>query len=603
MRGLGGPLIVGASRILAIAGTVVLVGMLPWLSGRSPEYTVLRARYADLEATPEALAQVREELGFDRGPWMMFFDWLGNLFHGDAGVSWINGKPVLPGMVAAMGISLTLMTFAIAAALIFAVLIAAPALRAGLRGVPARGSGAAAVVMTALPEFLLASVLLVVGAVWLGWFPPYGWNGPLYAVLPALAMGIPAGGLIGRLTADAITATFSEKWIVTWRLAGFGDRRIGVAVVRRALPSVLGQVGLALIGLTGGAVAVEEVYAIPGLGRATLGAAASQDIPALQVGILLLLLLAVVVGVVVALTRSILLGPALRLGSLPVPVAEVRFRRRDLVAPIASGGLLALIIVAGLFRDPYAAVHGRLHPPSLALPFGADALGRDLLARVGHGAVTTLGVAALVVLGCLVIGVVLGCFPRAVTGPLEVTNAAPPIIAGLIVAAVSGPSIHGAAVAVALVSWAPLAAHTAALVVEARAQPHITLLPVLGVSRARIMFAHVLPTIIGPVSRHAVLRLPGIALALAALGFLGLGPHQPTPEWGLVLSEGMGYVERAPWTVLAPAIALILASVLAVSLSSLPVGGMSRGRKDVQPGDAPADPPASEPELVSASDR
>ncbi|HMR48097.1 MAG TPA: ABC transporter permease subunit [Arachnia sp.] len=578
VRGLAGPLIVGGSRAAAIAGVVVLVGMLPWLSGRSPEYTVLRARYADLEATPEALALVREELGFDRGPWLMFLDWLGALFRGDAGVSWINGRPVLPGMVAALGISLTLMTFAISMALVLATLVAAPALRAGLRGTPTRGSGAAAVVMTALPEFLLASVLLVVGSVWLGWFPPYGWNGPWYAVLPGLALGIPAGGLMGRLIADAITATFAEKWIVTWRLAGFGDRRIALAVIRRALPSILSQVGLVLIGLTGGAVAVEQVFAIPGLGRATLGAAASQDIPALQAGILLLLLLAVTVGIVVSGLRWALLGPALRLGSLPVPAPEVRFRRRDLVAPLASGAALLAIVVAGLFRDPYAAVHGRLQPPSLELPFGADALGRDVLGRVGHGAVTTLGVALIVVLVCLVIGVILGCFPRAVTGPLEVTNAAPPIIAGLIVAAISGPSIGGAAVAVALVSWAPLAAHTAALVVEARAQPYVALLPVLGVGRSRILFQHVLPAVIGPVSRHAVLRLPGIALALAALGFLGLGPHQPTPEWGLVLGEGMGYVERAPWTVLAPASALILASVLAVSLAALPLGGASRGR-------------------------
>ncbi|MFT4052352.1 MAG: ABC transporter permease subunit [Microbacterium sp.] len=582
------PVIVGASRVLAITGVVVLVGMLPWLSGRSPEYTVLRARYADLEATPEALAAVRAELGLDRGPWAVFGDWLGGLLRGDAGRSWINNKPVLPGMVEALGVSLTLMAFAITVALVVALLIATPALQAGLRGTPTRGSGIAAVALTALPEFLLASVLLVIGAVWLGLFPPYGWNGLSYAVLPALALGLPAGGLIGRLMADAVTATFAETWITTWRLAGFGNRRIAVAVAHRALPSILGQIGLALIGLTGGAVAVEEVFAIPGLGRATLGAAASQDIPALQIGILLLLLLAIVTGVVVAALRWMLLGPALRLGSLPMPAPDIRRRRRDLMVPIVAGAALVLIVVTGLLRDPYAAVGARLESPSLALPFGADALGRDLLARVGHGAVTTLGTAALVVVVCLAIGLCFGCFPRAVTGPLEVTNAAPPIIAGLIVAAVAGPSIGGAAVAVALVSWAPLAAHAAALVVEAKAQPHIALLPVLGVGRARMMFRHVLPAIVGPVSRHAVLRLPGIALALAALGFLGLGPHQPTPEWGLILSEGMGYVERAPWTVLAPAFALILASTLAVSLASLPVSPTSRRSGGAPPVEPPA---------------
>lgn len=580
-----GTLIVALSRALAVGGVVVLVGMLPWLSGRSPEYTVLRARYADLEATPEALAQVRAELGLDQGPWALFTGWLGGLLRGDAGTSWISNRPVLPGMLDALTVSLTLMSCAIAVGLVLAAALTVPALRAGLRGRPSRGSGAMAVALTALPEFLLAAVLLVVGAVWLGWFPPYGWNGLVYTVLPALALGLPAGGLIGRLLTDTVTATFAEEWITTWRLAGFSRWRIARAVLRRALPAVLGQIGLVLIGLTGGAVAVEEVFAIPGLGRATLGAAAAQDIPALQVGILALLLLAVVTGVVVAGLRWALLGPALRLGSLPVPAPRVRARRRDLVVPVLSAACLGLIIITGLFRDPYAVAHERLAPPSLlALPFGADASGRDLLARVGHGAVTTLGVALLVVLFCLLVGLVLGCFPRAVTGPLEVTNAAPPIIAGLIVAALSGPSTSGAAIAVGLVSWAPLAAHTAALVVEAKAQPHIALLPVLGVGRFRVMVRHVLPAVVGPVTRHAMLRLPGIALALAALGFLGLGPHQPTPEWGLVLAEGIGYVERAPWTVLAPASALVLAAVLAVSLASLPAGSRRRWHRRDHPG-------------------
>lgn len=220
----------------------------------------------------------------------------------------------------------------------------------------------------------------------------------------------------------------------------------------------------------------------------------------------------------------------------------------------------------------------------MALPFGADASGRDLLGRVGHGALTTLGSAAGVVLVCLVVGIVLGAFPRLSTGFAEVANAAPPIIAGIVVAAVVGPGTAGAAVAVAAVSWAPLAAHTASLVTEARSQPYIAVLPVLGVGRARILLRHILPGVIPPVARHAVLRLPGIALALAALGFLGLGPQPPTPEWGLVLSEGIRYVERAPWTVLAPAVALILASVLAVSLSSLPPRGPKTGRGRVRRG-------------------
>jgi peptide/nickel transport system permease protein len=170
---------------------------------------------------------------------------------------------------------------------------------------------------------------------------------------------------------------------------------------------------------------------------------------------------------------------------------------------------------------------------------------------------------------CLVLGLVIGLFPNVSAGPIEVTNAAPPILAGLIVVAITGPSAAGAAVAVAVVSWAPLASHTAALAAEVKAQPHVKIAPVLGVGRARVTFRYVLPGVVGPVFRHACLRLPGITLALATLGFLGLGPQPPASDWGLVLSEGLPYVERAPLVVLAPTAGLVVLSILAVSLSNL----------------------------------
>jgi peptide/nickel transport system permease protein len=557
------------SRALALVAVVVLIGLLPWLSGQSPEYTILRARYADREATDETLSMIRAELGLDQGPPHILLTWAGGLLQGNMGTSWITNTPVGPGTLQSLGVSLTLMTCAVLVAGVVAALLCIPSVIRGLRGIPRNGAGTVAAALTALPEFLLAAMLLVVGAVWLEWFPPYGWQGLHHAVLPALSLGLPAGGLIGRLLSDAITIAFAEKWVSTWAMAGAGRGALTSAVFRRATPSVMSQVGLVFIGLTGGAVAVEKVFAIPGLGRAVLGAASAQDIPALQAGVLALLLLAVVIGSVAAGVRQLLMGAALRSGTMPVPDAPGISRRRDGVVPLVVAGMLLVIVVAGLLRDPFTSNHARLAGPSLALPFGADGSGRDLLARVGHGALSTLGTSLLVVLACLAIGVVVGLFPLAATGPLEVTNAAPPILAGLVVAVITGPSAHGAALAVTLVSWAPLAAHTAALTQEAKAKPYVKILPVLGVGPVRVLWRYVLPAVLGPVFRHAMLRIPGIALALASLGFLGLGAHQPTPEWGLVLAEGIAYVERAPWAVAAPAAALILASILAVSLSSM----------------------------------
>ncbi|MFE8153046.1 ABC transporter permease subunit [Brenneria goodwinii] len=558
------------SRLLTLAAIIALIGILPWLSGQDPALALLRARSSEQEATAETLNAIRQSLGLDQGPLQLLANWLSGLLRGDAGNSWVSGRPVLPGMLQAAGVSLTLMASAALVAFSLAALLCANTFRQGLHGQIRRSSGLLAAMFTALPEFLLASFLLIVGAVWLQWFPPYGWNGLHYAVLPSLALGIPAGGYLGRIIADALSATFSESWLTTWSVAGISRRHIALAVLQRTLPGVMPLVGLVLVSLTGGAIAVEKVFAIPGLGRATLGAAAAQDLPALQAGVLILLVIASIAGMAAGGARLLILGRALNNGAMPVPEEnQMTVSRYAIWLPILCLLLLAVLLIAGLPRDPYTSAFLRLQSPSFTLPFGADAMGRDLLARVAHGTLNTCILALAVSLACLAIGLLIGLFPRLFIGPVEVTNALPPVIAGLLVAAINGPTSTGAALAVTAVSWAPLAAHTAALVSEIGARPYIRMLPVIGVGPVRRSLFYVLPALIGPLFRHAMLRLPGIALALASLGFLGLGASPPTPEWGRVLAEGMPYIERAFWSVLAPAAALSILSILAVSAANL----------------------------------
>ena len=557
------------SRLLTLAAIVVLIGLLPWLSGTDPALSLLRARSGDQEATAETLNAIRLSLGLDQGPWHALVHWLGGLLRGDAGVSWVSGLPVLPGMLRATGVSLTLMATSALVAMIIALLLCAGTLKRGLQGGTPRPAGFLAALLTALPEFLLSSLLLIVGAVWLSLFPPYGWMGWHYAVLPSLALGLPAGGYLGRLYSDALTGTFNESWLTTWSVLGIKRRHTALAVIMRALPGVMPLTGLVLVALTGGAVAVEKVFAIPGLGRATLGAAAAGDLPALQTGVMILLLLASVIGILAGGARRLLLGRALLLGAMPVPAQAAPAHKQRAWIPLLCLAFLMAMVIAGLPRDPLTSGYLRLQPPSLGLPFGADAMGRDLLARVAHGTLNTCLQALAVSLMCLVIGMAVGAFPRAMTGPIEVTNALPPVIAGLVIAAVNGPTATGAIIAVTAVSWAPLAAHTAALVAEIQARPYMKMLPVVGTGTLRRTVFYVLPALSGSLLRHAMLRLPGIALALASLGFLGLGAPPPVPEWGRVLAEGMPYMERAGWSVFAPAAALGVLSVMAVTLSSL----------------------------------
>ncbi|MGW0762548.1 ABC transporter permease subunit [Streptomyces sp. NPDC002814] len=546
---------------LALA-LVCVIGLLPWLSRTDPALTVLKARSVDRDPTPEVLADIRDRLGLDAGPLHLLGQWLGGLWRGDAGRSWLSGNEVMPDVLQALGVSLLLMAVSLAVAVLTAGAICARTLRRGRRRRRPGGSGSA--VLAALPEFLTASVLATVVGVQLGWLPALGWYGPQYTVLPALALGLPAGAVLGRLLDDLLPGAFAEPWAQAADARGIPQGRIARHALRRCLPGLLPNTGLFVVGLTGGSVAVEQIFDIPGLGRTTLQAALAQDLPVLQAGTLALVLLAAVAAGAASLLTRRLTGPALRdsaLTSLHRPAPPTRA-----ILPVVYGGLLVGVVALGLPRDPLALDTGqRLQPPSPAHPFGTDSLGRDVLARVGHGALDTLLLALAIGAAALLTGVLLGLVPR-MSGPLvDTVNAVPPVLLALLVTAVAGSGTLTPALAVSAVAWAPLAAHTSALLRQERAALHITATRALGADRWYVLRRDLLPAVLPPVTRHALLRLPGTALALASLAFLGLGAQPPSPEWGLLLAENQPYAERAPWAVLAPAAVLALLGALAVT--------------------------------------
>ncbi|MEU6762931.1 ABC transporter permease subunit [Streptomyces sp. NPDC046853] len=596
----GGPALLW--RAVLAAALLCLIGLLPWLSRTDPALTVLKARSAERTPSPDALAAVRAQLGLDQGPLHLLGQWTGGLIRGDAGQSWISGEAVLPSVVQSLGVSLLLMSVALVVAVLTAGAVCARTLWLGSRrrlsGRRRRGSGTA--VLAALPEFLTASVLATVIGVHLGWLPALGWYGPQWMILPAVSLGLPAGALLGRLLDDLLPGAFAEPWARAASARGIPAGRIARQALRRCVPALLPNLGLFLVGLTGGAVAVEQIFDIPGLGRTTLQAAVAQDLPVLQAGTLALVLLAAAAGGLFRLAARLTSGPALRDGALPTLHSPAPHAPSRL--PLLYGALLLGVILIGLAHDPLALdTAARLQAPSLAHPFGTDALGRDVLARVGHGALHTLALALGISAFALLAGVLLGLLPR-FSGPLlDTLNAVPPTLAGLLVAGVAGSGAATPAIAVATVAWVPLAAHTAALLLQERATLHLTATRSLGAGRRHQLRHHLLPAILPPVTRHALLRLPSVALALAALGFLGLGAQPPSPEWGLLLAENQPYAERAPWALLAPAAALALLGALAVTAA----GGvwtprrLRRGRRHEGPPDV-TDVRPPERELITA---
>jgi peptide/nickel transport system permease protein len=570
-----------AARTAALAAVVATIGLLPWLSGKDAALSVLRARSAEQVPTEEALAAIRDDLGLGAGPLTLLGRWTAGALQGDLGVSWVSGTDVLPSVLSGLGVSLALMGASLAVALLVALALCTGTLVRAARGTLRGGGsgGAPAAMLASVPEFLLATVLLIALGVWLGLLPTSGWQGPSSMVLPALAMGVPAGGLLGRLVDDALPAVSGERWVVLWRASGVSPWRIACAVLRRSMPAIVPQFGLVGVGLTGGAVAVETVFAVPGIGRTALGAAKAQDLPLLQGAVLALLVLGLTAGVLSHLVRARLLGPGLRDAALALPAPPpAPAGRAARAVPVVLAGLLTAGTGWGLLRDPLTVdVTARLLAPSWTHPLGTDGLGRDVLARLGHGAAATVGVALAVCLISCLFALAVGFLPSLSAGAADIANALPPVIVGILVAAALGPGTAGASVAVALISWPPLAAHASALVQETRAAGFLTAQKAIGSTPRWILTRHILPAVAGPVARHALLRLPGIALALASLGFLGLGAQPPAPEWGLLLDESRAYVERAPWAALAPAAALALLAGFAVSLASVTAPGRRAG--------------------------
>ncbi|MFC5212985.1 ABC transporter permease subunit [Streptomyces coerulescens] len=585
-------------RVGIAAVLITAIGVLPWLSHTDPALTVLKARSADRDPTPEVLADIRAQLGLDQGSLDLLGNWLGGLWRGDAGRSWISGSEVTPAVLQALGVSLLLMAVALAVAVGTAALICARTLWLGARrrldGRRAGGSGSA--LLAALPEFLTASVLATVVGVQLGWLPALGWYGFRWTILPALALGLPAGAVLGRLLDDLLPGAFAEPWATAATARGLPGRTVARQALRRCLPGLLPNTGLFVVGITGGAVTVEQIYDIPGLGRTTLQAALAQDLPVLQAGTIALVLLAAVAAGAAHLLTRLLIGPALRDGALPSLHRPAPPAHRLL--PFVYVGLLVTVIAVGLPRDPLALdTAERLTAPSAAHPFGTDALGRDILARVAHGALDTLFLALAITAVTLLTGLALGLLPR-LSGPVvDTVTALPPVLVALLVTAIVGSGSSTPALAVAAVAWTPLAAHTSALLRQERAALHLTATRALGAGRWYLLRHELLPAVLPPVTRHALLRLPGVALALASLAFLGLGAQPPSPEWGLLLAENQPYAERAPWAVLAPAAVLALLGALAVTAA----GGIRRRERTAAP-EVP-DVPEKQPEpreLVTA---
>ena len=242
-------------------------------------------------------------------------------------------------------------------------------------------------------------------------------------------------------------------------------------------------------------------------------------------------------------------------------------------------GLLVVLILLALLApritpDPIRQnIAERLKPPSAQHILGTDQLGRDVWARVAHGAGISLRVGFGVVILAVLIGVAVGLLAGTLGGAwdnllMRVTDiffAFPSLILAMAIAAALGPNLNNTIIAVALVSWPIYARLVRANVLALREREFVEAARALGASRSRLMLRHLLPNTLTPIFVQASFDVGGAILTAAGLSFIGFGAQPPTPEWGAMVSETRSYIAEAIWAPAAPAIGILL-TVLAFNL-------------------------------------
>lgn len=219
--------------------------------------------------------------------------------------------------------------------------------------------------------------------------------------------------------------------------------------------------------------------------------------------------------------------------------------------------------------EPLAQDFARYQPPSAEHWFGTDAVGRDVLSRVMHGARITLPLAFILVMLSVTVGGIIGGVSGYVGGRTDevlmrvadLVFAFPTIILAMAVAAALGPSLTNAVLALVVVFWPPYARVVRGLVLSVKESEYVKASRLLGASAGRSLLRDILPNIVGPVLVLAMLELGTAVLLLSGLSFLGLGARPPNPEWGAMVAEGARAFDRW-WVGTFPGLA-ILTAVLA----------------------------------------
>jgi peptide/nickel transport system permease protein len=268
-------------------------------------------------ASEEQVSELNESMGVDDPAPVRYADWLSRFVRGDWGTSAATGQPVRPLVLDRLGNSLLLALYALALAIPAAVACGMLAARRRGRALDAAVSGTA-VSLLAMPEFVVGTILSIVFAVELGWFPVSA-SVPDDAVsffheltLPAAVLALVLFGSLARVVRAASLDAFDADYTRTASLKGLPDRTVlGRHVLPNVLPPTIAAVGAHVGYLVGGIVVVETLFAYPGLGKLLLDSATANDLASLEACVLATAIVVMVANLTADVAASAL-DPRLR---------------------------------------------------------------------------------------------------------------------------------------------------------------------------------------------------------------------------------------------------------------------------------------------------
>ncbi|AZU00258.1 ABC transporter permease [Brevibacterium linens] len=258
-------------------------------------------------ATPDAVAALEAQYGLDRPPLIRYFDWMGGMLTGDFGTSYVTGAEITPVIVGSVQVTAILVIAAIAVSIVIAVPLGTFAALEQRNWIGVTISGLSQVGI-AIPNFLAAIILVIVFSLTLGWFPSQGWMAPieglggflLRLVLPVVSLALVQAAILTRYVRSAVLDVMREDYIRTARAKGLTrTKALFVHGLRNAAIPVITVAGVQLATLLVGAVIIEQIFVLPGIGSELVRAVANRDLVAVQGIVMVLVLLVLIINLIV----------------------------------------------------------------------------------------------------------------------------------------------------------------------------------------------------------------------------------------------------------------------------------------------------------------